>query len=213
MSAYEVVQMAITGELCNPGFRLLHTMVYYISVHNTLSVFMQNMLIVAILDCFLWVFVRILWDMAPIIIMLLLLYPPNQTKYAILEKYLMRFFNTFVWLWQFVTSFQILNVLVYSGTCIGDHLLRATTCLRDHFRGPPVVFYYILHLLRATTCLTRPRPPILRVRRPFFPVKATTFPRKKTTNITNNLCHHHRRPQKACRPWTLATTNGIATIY
>ena len=34
MSAYEVVQMAITGELCNPGFRLLHTMVYYISVHT-----------------------------------------------------------------------------------------------------------------------------------------------------------------------------------
>ena len=39
MSAYEVVQMAITGELCNPGFRLLHTMVYYISVHNILVSF------------------------------------------------------------------------------------------------------------------------------------------------------------------------------
>ena len=99
----------------------------------------------------------------------------------------------------------------YSGPCIGDHLLRATTCLRDHFCGPPVVFYYILHLLRATTCLTRPRPPILRVRRPFFPVKATTFPRKKLqiSPITfaiiigdhkRHAGHEHWRPQTALRP-------------
>jgi len=114
MSAYEVVQMAITGELCNPGFRLLHTMVYYISVHNTLSVFMQNMLIVAILDCFLWVFVRILWDMAPIIIMLLLLYPPNQTKYAILEKYL---------IWPLFVSIKYIFWREIRSVCTSVHAL------------------------------------------------------------------------------------------
>ena len=106
--------MAITGELCNPGFRYCTQWCIIYQCIISLSVFMQNMLIVAILDCFLWVFVRILWDMAPIIIMLLLLYPPNQTKYAILEKYL---------IWPLFVSIKYIFWREIRSVCTSVHAL------------------------------------------------------------------------------------------
>ena len=53
MSAYEVVQMAITGELCNPGFRYCTQWCIIYQCIIFYSLFMQNMSIGAILDCFL----------------------------------------------------------------------------------------------------------------------------------------------------------------
>ena len=53
MSAYEVVQMAITGELCNPDFRYCTQWCIIYQCIIFYSLFMQNMSIGAILDCFL----------------------------------------------------------------------------------------------------------------------------------------------------------------
>ena len=52
MSAYEVVQMAITGELCNPGFRYCTQWCIIYQCIIFLSLFMQNMLIAAIFRLF-----------------------------------------------------------------------------------------------------------------------------------------------------------------
>ena len=63
---------------------------------------------------FVWVFMRILWGMAPIIIMLLLLYPPNQTKYAILEKYL---------IWPLFVSIKYIFWREIRSVCTSVHVL------------------------------------------------------------------------------------------